>query len=395
MATAAPATGAPAPVAPAATPATPAGEPTAPQADAASQSQPKTIKPIPDRPRLPGVLEDGPEDASSPEAVAARERDAKGRFLKAGGEPVVQKAKPSAVDAAEGEPTIPDLPEATPKFKFAGREFESQAAAEHYVKSMEGRYKPIQEAATRHEAQLVKAAESARGWHAEAQRLQAELQALQSGAQQPAAQPEAAPESKGIDWELYREIKRVANEAGTPEKADQWLVEQIEAQRQADFNSWRESFETPFREREAAEAEQAQLAQTADTLVESMAAHTNPDGSPAFPEFRDGEQAREVGHLWQSLGLDPRLALTPGGAVAAVALYRMAKGMDMVAAAPAPAPVAPPSPDPAAAAAAGLEGGRTLMPAAATRRDMDPGTARLVAGLKNHQLIRPGLGFEA
>ena len=38
-------------------------------------------------------------------------------------------------------------------------------------------------------------------------------------------------------------------------------------------------------------AEQAQLESTANTLVDSMAAHTNPDGSPAFPEFQDGETA--------------------------------------------------------------------------------------------------------
>ena len=89
------------------------------------------------------------------------------------------------------------------------------------------------------------------------------------------------------------------------------------------------------------------MSQQADAIVESMAAHTNPDGSPAFPEFRDGNTARDVGHLWQSLGLDPRIALTPGGAVAAVALYRMAKSMDAQAVS-APAPAVPAPPDPAA-----------------------------------------------
>lgn len=387
MATAAPAAGAPSPAAPAASPANPAGEPNAPQPAAASQ---QVLKPIPPKtPKLPGVMDDGPEPATQREADP-RARDASGRFVKtAEGEPV-QKPQPKAVEVTDG---IPDLPEAKPKFKFGGREFADQAAAEHHFKSLEGRYKPIQEAATRHEAQLVKAAESARGWYAEAQRLQAELAQLRANPQ-PAAQPEAAPEAKGIDWQLYAEISRVAQEAGEPWKAQQWLQEQVDAQRKADFESWRESFEAPYREREAAEAEQAQLATTADTLVESMAAHTNPDGSPAFPEFRDGNTAREVGSLWQSLGLDPRLALTPGGAVAAVALYRMAKGMD-AAVAPAPAPVAPPPPDPAALAAAGLEGGRPLLPAATDRRSLEPGVARLVAGLKNAQLTRPGLGFEA
>lgn len=393
MSTAAPPAAAPAAALAAAPANSPAGEPNAPQ-PGAQAAQPRTIKPIPP-PRLPGVMEDGPEDASTPEAQAARARDAKGRFLKGGGETseVVQKPRPSATDAPEGEPTIPDAPEAKPKFKFAGREFESPAAAEHWAKSMEGRYKPIQEAATRHEAQLVKAAESARGWHAEAQRLQARIAELEAGGGNPtpAAQPESAP-AQGIDWALYAEIAKVANEAGEPWKAQQWLQEQYDANIRAEFARLREeAIENPRREA----AQQAELAATADTLVNSMAAHTNPDGSPAFPEFRDGEQARQVGELWQSLGLDPRLALTPGGAVAAVALYRMARAMD-AAAAPAPVPTpAPPPPNPAADAAAELEGGRPLMPAAASRREMDPSVARLVAGLKNRELIRPGLGFEA
>jgi hypothetical protein len=345
------------------------------------------------------VLEDGPEDASAPEAQAARARDAAGRFARtADGTPIVERgAKPEP--APDGEPVIPDLPEAKPKFKFAGREFDSPEAAEHWVKSMEGRYKPVQEKATKTDAELVKAAESARGWHGEAQRLAARVAELEAGGGKPAtpaADATSAPPA-GIDWELYAQVRKIANEAGTPEKADQWLQEQHDAVLRAEIARLREeAIESPRREAEA----QAQRAQTADTLVSSMAEHVNPDGSPAFPEFRDGAQARAVGELWQSLGLDPDLALTPGGAVAAVAIYRMARAMGGGAAsapAPAPTPAVPPPPpsDPAADAAAGLDGGRPLMPAALGRRELDPGVARLVAGLKNTQLIRPGLGFEA
>lgn len=393
MATAAPTAG-PAPAAPAAPPVTPAGEPNAqPAAGEPKAAQPKPIKPIPP-PRLPGVMEDGPEDASAPEAVAARERDARGRFVKQAEGDVVAKPEPKAVESPDGEPTIPDLPDAKPKFKFMGREWDSPEAAEHYVKSMEGRYKPIQQKATQTEAQLVKAAESARGWHAEAQRLQAELAQLRQTGAQPAQPETTGDQPKGIDWALYREIAKIANEAGEPEKAHQWLVEQQDAIIKAEIARVREEALTPYREQEARAAEQAEMAQTADAIVASMAEHTNPDGSPAFPEFRDGEQARAVGELWQSMGLDPRLALTPGGAVAAVALYRLAQSMN-TAPAPAPVPAASPAPDPAALAAAGLEGGRPLVPAATPRRELDPGVARLVAGLKNTQLIRPGLGFEA
>jgi len=385
---------APGAAAPAAGPAaTATGEPSAPQAAAPAA---RTIKPLPPAPKLPGVVEDGPVDASSPEAVAARARDAQGRFV--AGEPkgdqTVVKPQPRAVDPTD----VIDPPNTPTKFKFGDEEFADQAAAEAEYKSRLRHQKSAQQAAAQHEARLIKAAESARGWHSEAQRLQAELDALRAAAPEPAKpEPVAKP---GIDWDLYAEISKVAAETGEPWKAQQWLQEQVDAQRRADFESWRESFEAPYREREAAAAEQAQLAQTAETLVDSMAAHENPDGSPTFPEFRDGDTAREVGHLWQSLGLNPRIALTPGGAVAAVALYRLARGMDpatvaaSMPAAPA-APAAPPSPDPAALAAAGLDDGRPLLPSTANRRETDPGVARLVAGLKNHQLIRPGLGFEA
>ena len=101
-----------------------------------------------------------------------------------------------------------------------------------------------------------------------------------------------------------------------------------------------------------------------------------------------------MGALWQSLGLDPRLALTPGGAVAAVALFRMARSMNAAPPATAPVPTSLP-PDLAAEAAAGLEGGRPLMPAATSRRELDPGVARLVTGLRSREMFKPGLGFEA
>lgn len=390
MSTAAPAAAAGS--APSAAPVAPAGAPdTGAQPDAAA-AKPIVLKPIPPKtPKLPGVMDDGPEPATQREADP-RARDAGGRFVKTGeGEPV-QKPQPKAVEVTDG---IPDLPDAKPKFKFAGKEYDDQAAAEREFKGHLQNLQPTQRRAAEFEANLVKAAESARGWHAEAQRLQAELAQLRANPQP--AQPEAAPETKGIDWQLYAEIAKVAQEAGEPWKAQQWLQEQVDAQRKADFDSWRAEFEAPFKQREAEAAEYAQMESTANALVESMAAHTNPDGSPAFPEFRDGNTAREVGELWQSLGLDPRAALTPGGAVAAVALYRMAKGMDAATPAPsAPNSAAPsPLPDPAALAAAGLEGGRPLLPSAADRRALEPGVARLVAGLKQTQLTRPGLGFEA
>jgi len=389
MATAAPAApAAPGPVGSAAPPQAPATAP------AAAPDTKIVLKPIPPRtPRLPGVLEDGPEDAGSESAQAARARDAAGRFV-AGepkvGEPVGEPKLPGI----RPDVAVPEPPDAKPKFKFAGKEYESPEAAEHEYKSLTGKLQPTQRKLAETEGTLVKAAESARGWHSEAQRLAARVAELEAGGGNPAPQPETAP-AKGIDWDLYAEISKVAQEAGEPWKAQKWLQDQIDTQRAADIAALREeAIESPRREAE----QRAQLESAANTLVESMAAHTNPDGSAAFPEFRDGATAREVGALWQSLGLDPQLALTPGGAVAAVALYRMARGMDGAVAAPpaaSPTPAQPAvPPSPAAEAAAALDGGRPLAPAAIGSRHMDPAVARLVAGLKNTQLIRPGLGFE-
>ena len=81
--------------------------------------------------------------------------------------------------------------------------------------------------------------------------------------------------------------------------------------------------------------------------------------------------------------------------MAAVALYRYAKSLRPATPAPAvPTPAPQPPRDLAAEAAAALEGGRPLIPSAGATREMEPGVARLVAGLKNTQLTRPGLGFE-
>lgn len=395
---AAPAAGASAPATPAAAPPTAPGEAGGEQSTQnARPAGERVIKPIQTRSKLPGVLEDGPEDASTREpreAPPQRGRDpVTGRFTgQSAAEPTIPGQRP---DPAPEPDAVPELPEAKPKFKFAGKEWDTAEAAEQYFRSMEGRHKPIQQKATEYEAKLVKAAESARGWHGEAQRLAARVAELEAAQGKPADGAPAPEAKQGIDWDLYADITKIANEAGEPWKAQQWLVEQIEAQRKADFDAYRQEFEAPFREREASEAEQAELARTADAVVESMSAHKNPDGSPTFPELADPQTAHAVGTLWSSLGLDPKLALTPGGAVAAIAVYRLARAMDTAAQPPAPPSPSPVPTDPAAAAAAGLEGGRPLMPAASDRRSMDPSTARLVAGLKSTQLLRPGLGFEA
>lgn len=382
------ATAAPAPAAPAtgqaaaeagpqtAAPGTQAGE------SPAGEPKPRAV------PKLPGVMDDGPETVDRTEEVRARAgRDERGRFVK-GGEGAVEQPR-------DPLPEPPKPPEPKKPFRFADQDFDDQRAAELAFKSERGKLQPVQRKLAEVTTDRDKAAESARGWHARAQELEARIAELQAGRGEVAPgtpDPQSQPAEGGIDWGLYAEIVKAANEAGEPWKAQQWLQEQYDASIRAEFARLRdEAIEQPRREA----AEQAALTQTADTLVSSMAAQTNPDGSPTFPELADGpgNEAEAVGALWVSLGLDPRAALTPGGAVAAVALYRMAKAMNSPAA---PAPTsAPPAPNPAAEAAAALDAGRPLAPVAADYRGVDPTAARIVSGLKNTQLIRPGLGFEA
>src|SRR3972149_1781299 len=96
MATAAPAApAAPGPVGSAAPPQAPASAP------AAAPDTKVVLRPIPPKtPKLPGVLDDGPEDATT-RAPDPRARDAAGRFVAAadGETPVVTNPRPSTTDA--------------------------------------------------------------------------------------------------------------------------------------------------------------------------------------------------------------------------------------------------------------------------------------------------------
>src|SRR3989304_1378329 len=165
MATAAPAApAAPGPVGSAAPPQAPATAPATP----ATQS---VLRPIPPRtPKLPGVLEDGPEDASTETARADRPHDPAGRS--GAGEPKVgEPAGEPKLPGIRPDVAVPEPPDTKPKFKFAGKEYESPEAAEHEYKSLTGKLQPTQRKLAETEGTLVKAAESARGWHSEAQRL--------------------------------------------------------------------------------------------------------------------------------------------------------------------------------------------------------------------------------
>jgi hypothetical protein len=342
-------------------------------------------------------MDDGPIEATKREP-SERVRDEKGRFV---ARPDV--ATEPQLEGKEGDQSQPDPapeppvdPNVTPKFKFAGREYDTQAEAEQRHKSLEGQFKPLSETAQR-------AAESATAWKGEAEKfasqrdaLFAELQAVkatQSGQPADAVPKDQAetPAPESIDWELYAEITKQYTEAGTPWKAQQWLQGQIDAMQTKRETALREELSKPAKEAAAREA----VAQQTDQLFSSLAEYNNEDGTPAYPELRDPEAAYAVGRFWTQMGLPKEYALKPQGAIAAIAMYRMASAAAAGSQGnPAPAPAPPTPEDVAGSAAADLAGGRPNVSVSPADASMSPEAARVIAGLKNTTLTRPGLGFE-
>lgn len=415
-ATAAPAAAAPAPAPSAPAPSTSAtaggSQPTPGTATQDAAPARKPLAPIKAKPAkapsLPGVFPDGDpfpappggetSDAGSAQTGPVPARGPDGRFV-AGAPP----AAPAGEHAPERQPA-----EAKPTpFEFAGEKFASKAEAEQNLKSLRGQFKPLQALARsiggidKVVGHVVAAAESARSWKARADQLEAELSAARSGAQPAAAQSQTqdatqAEPVKGVDWELYAEVKRLATEAGEPWKAEQWLHEQTEKVIDARLQRKLDERFAPLDQQQ----EQAAVVAQTETLFESMAGYANADGSPAFPELADPQAAYEIGRLWRKLGLPAESALTPQGAMAAVGLYRLARGTSQakpaVGATPPPSPTPPP---PAqltdAQGAAALADGKPVV-VSAPSNGQSAEAARILAGLRQASVgSRAQLGFDA
>lgn len=356
----------------------------------------KALAPIPPG-RLPGVFPDG-DPFPAPPGSGGPQRGPDGRF--------VAGASPAAAPAA-GEHTLEPAAPAE-RFKFAGEEFESQSAAEQNFKSLRGQFKPIQ-ALAKHlggvdkiATTLSSAAESARAWKAHAESLQAELDGR--GARQPAVSDapsgtDAASAAEGIDWNLYAEVRRLANEKGEPWAAEQWLIEKVREVDAARYQKMLDERLAPLDAQQEAAATEAQTGELFGTIM----GYTNSDGSPAFPELANPDAAFKIGRLWASLGLPREFALTPQGAMAAIALHRMveAYGSQARPSAAAPqAPVAPAAPTPSAPtdtqAAASLDGGRPRVMDIAGGQGVSPEAARILQGLRQAQAGgRAKLGFDS
>jgi len=368
------------------------------QPQAGTRADGRAIAPI--RESLPGVVEVTEADEALAKLTgesarqARQERDQRGRFLK----------QPGA-KAADGSPEqdsvkVPPKPGEEPKperFKWAGEEWDSQEKAEQSFRTLRGQFRANEARARERDS----AAHSATAWKAEHDRVLAELQAVKQGKVSPetGTTSEPSPEAgESIDWALYAEITKTAAERGQPEVATQWLAQEQERVMQARV----EKLLSERLDAELApvkEAEQIRyVEQHTNDLFASMAEYVSEDGSSAFPELQDEEQAADVGRLWHSLGLPPEQALTPQGAMSAVLMYRgyQAASNSANAANPAATPTAATSTPVVSDASTVIEEGVTVPEVGPdTYPGMTPEAARIAAALRRSgaHLTVPGLGF--
>lgn len=364
----------------------------------------KPVKPIPD---LPGVFADDDPFPLPPSRSATSDpskgtgpvRGPDGRYL-AGTSPAADSSEHAPEAGTQPDPNAPQ----SAKFKFAGEEYDSREAAEQNIRSLRGQFRPIQSLARslggvdKIIPQFTSAAESARGWKAEATRLAAELEAARNGApvagDTPTAPVETA-EAVGIDWELYAEVRKLATERGEPWKAEQWLHERQEEVIQARIQRALDERFAPIDEADQSEAVTNQTAE----LFGSLAQYVNSDGSAAYPELGDEQASYAIGKIWATMGLPPEAALTPQGAIAAIGLYRMAKS-GRAPASPAstvpPATTAAPPYPTDAHAAADLGDGRQRVMSMPGGDGTSAEASRILAGLRSvNSGNRALLGFEA
>jgi len=226
---------------------------------------------------------------------------------------------PAADEAAEPEPG---------PFQFAGRTFKDSAAAEHYLKTQEGRAKAEAKHGAEIERKLEEATRAANYYKAEAEKK----------AQTPEKITEPAkekPKSWLEDQQLWTEVRKLAEEEGIDaamyhalQKAEGHISKAYEAKLEAEL--------APFKKAEAA----TKLKDYTTALFEAAENFADAKDAPVYPELRDPKAYTAVVRIWSNL--DPAFALTERGVDYAVLRYRAEQGG-------APAPPKPLEPSGAAA----------------------------------------------
>lgn len=304
------------------------------------ESTPRKIAPIPSKPSLPGVREVRDSREADPEneskARVAREAPAMERLFP------TKEAKPAPKTApkADGTPNADenaekDEPEeGAQTFSFAGQKFKDVVAAENAFKTMAGRAKKAGEAVS-----------LAQGWHAHAEKLEAErarladeLDKLRSGkttpekpapgAPKPAAAAPTAAEQKAfidsVDWDFFREMQ---DEKGA-DYAAAWLFSKYDESQATRFDALRaELLEQIKQAREPHEQAQQMHAVTQEAIsfFQERSYMAYPEGHALagyaiYPELQDEAKLTAICTIWKDL--DPGFAFTQQGFDYAVLMYR-------------------------------------------------------------------------
>lgn len=429
-ANAAPAEGAVVPAAqgaggsPAAGPGGGPGEADPAQVAEALEGRPKKVAPIKNPARLPGVVL--PDDELDSFINPKGGRDSRGRFVKpegapdapvggAGDKPVdpsLPPPKPGEGDATVEAPKILAPDPTTGKIKFADKEYESPAQIEQEFKTLRGMFKPMNDRLTKLTEERDYGYSTAQAWIDEVKKKDAIIARLQGGgggdpssaasssAGKPggSADPLALPSAEDLANEVDADVfEAIAVEHGLPQAIrylSQQMMSTVVGKVVPAMKAQSDAALAPYHQaRQTAEAE-ASLQAVAD----SVAALQAPDGTMAFPELGDAVIMGKVAQMWQAAGLPPEVAMTSGGLMAAISMYRTAYGMHAKSS-PAVAPTSPaapvvPSPIPAPAIAASIGDHSGGFPGSGGRSALPAGQRRLLAALDDVELVDRNLGFK-
>jgi len=227
----------------------------------------------------------------------------------------------------QSKSATPPSPTPAEKFVFGGVEFDNKNVAEQNFRTLRGMYKSLEDSAKTNESK-------ASGWYTEAQRLAKRVSELEAhGATTkptaPAGNGKTDESQSSINWDLYAEIRKAADEARKPHEADRWLAEEMERvmelRRQKDREELRSEFEKslmPVREMQ----EYNEQVSKADEAINSLSALPGPDGKPLYPELQNPQEIEAIGQVWTSAGFPLDMILTQQGTALAVLLYRFVKG---------------------------------------------------------------------
>lgn len=397
------------------------------QAEKPGKKQDLQSPTVADKPKgsLPGVVTRGPENEFDADVLdqmfgdadkggdgdkKVRLRDPEtGKFLK-------QDAKAEPAEQTPDKPALPPGSEPEPpkpKFKFGGKDWESQDQAEQNFRSLQGQFRPMQDKIRELEGDRDYGYQAVEAWKRHAEGLRAEVDQLKAGGAKPTPAGSAGQQIadvtseadvlKNIDLDAYNYI---ATKGGLAKGAE-YLVGEI--MRVVKDNVLPQAISGLRQELTNQMLPMRQDAEHRETVAAMERAHTQlvslrtPDGRVAFPELQVADKVERIAELWVRESRDEadearRIAAlrTPQGLMSAIALYRLIDSIES-----APVPATTPASTPAALQPEGAAGITASVDArgdegfrpSGPRSDMSAGMAALVAELSKPEMIDHQLGF--